>query len=67
MSNTAQTWTIIGGLAVVVGIIVGLQTFWIARSLDAIAGRLDRIDVRLDRIEDLLRGHEQRIARLEAR
>jgi hypothetical protein len=33
------------------GVIVGLQTFWIARSLDAIERRLDRFEARLDRID----------------
>jgi len=33
------------------GVIVGLQRFWIARSLDGIARRLDRFGTRFDRIE----------------
>jgi ABC-type branched-subunit amino acid transport system permease subunit len=41
MSNAVQTIAIIGGLGALIGLIVGIQTFWIARSLD----RLD-VDVR---------------------
>lgn len=59
MSNIAQTWTMIGATAAILGIVVGLQTFWISRALD-------RIEHRLDRIEDLLRDHDNRIAKLEA-
>ena len=45
----AQAATIIGTLTAV----IGLQTFWIARSLDAIERRcFDRFDTRLDRLED---------------
>jgi hypothetical protein len=48
----AQAATIIG---VVTGVI-GLQTFWIARSLDALRTEMhrgfDRIDARLDRIAE---------------
>jgi len=32
--------------------VIGLQTFWTARSLDAIERRLDRFRTRLDRLED---------------
>jgi hypothetical protein len=46
------------------GLIVGVQTFWIARSLD-------RIDARLDRFEDQmhrdLQAHTEAIAELRAR
>ena len=73
-----QTWTTIAAIAGV----IGLQSFWIARSLDAIARRFeqvdarfdriderfDRVDVRFDRVDDvLLRDHGERIARLEER
>ena len=44
----AQAATIIATLTAV----IGLQTFWIARSLDAIERRFDRFEARLDRIED---------------
>jgi hypothetical protein len=47
----AQAATIIATLTAVMGVIVGLQTFWIARSLDAIERRLDRFEARLDRID----------------
>ena len=47
----AQAATVIATLTAVMGVIVGLQTFWIARSLDAVERRLDRFDARLDRIE----------------
>jgi hypothetical protein len=46
-----QTATIIG----VITAVIGLQTFWIARALDALRGKMhrgfDRVDARLDRIE----------------
>lgn len=60
MSTVAQTWTIIGAVAALLTIVVGIQSFWIVRTLD-------RIDKRLDRIEDtFLRDHGERLARLEA-
>jgi hypothetical protein len=47
-----QTATIIGVLTAV----IGLQTFWIARALDALRSEMHRgfhrLDARLDRIED---------------
>ena len=52
---------LVAAVATVVVPLVGLQTFWIARSLD-------RLDRRLDRMEDkVLDEHAQRIARLEER
>ena len=49
-----QTATIIGALTGV----IGLETFWIARALDALRAEMhrnfDRVDNRLDRLE----GHE---------
>jgi hypothetical protein len=78
MSNAAQTIAILGGLVIVVGIVVSLQTFWIARSLDkvdAALGKLDakidtglaRLDTRLDELKtEIVRDHGERIARLEA-
>lgn len=64
----AQVGTIIGVLTAVVGLAVGLQSFWIARALDRIHMTLDRIDVRFDHVEGVvLRDHAERIARLEAR
>jgi hypothetical protein len=58
-------------VAAVVVPLVGVQTFWIARSLDglerSISRRLNLIEARLDRIEELLRHHGERIARLEER
>jgi hypothetical protein len=68
MSNASQTWTIIGGVVAFVGLLIGVQTFWIVRALDEIGKRLDRIDARLEHIEGTtLRGHGERIARLEAK
>ena len=66
-----QIWTTIGAMAG----IVGLQSFWIGRSLDEIRLRIDRVELRLDRIElrldrietSVLRDHGERIARLEER
>jgi hypothetical protein len=63
----SQVALIIGVLTSVVGA-VGLQSFWIARSLDRIHATLDRLDGRFDLIEGVvLRDHAERIARLEAR
>jgi hypothetical protein len=57
---------VLAAVAAVVVPLVGLQTFWIARSLDALGDslskRLDRIEARLDRLEPLA----ERVARLEA-
>lgn len=55
MSTTVGTITI---LAALIGL-MGIQTFWIVRSLD-------RIDARLDRIEGVLMAFGERITRLEA-
>jgi hypothetical protein len=79
MSNAAQTWAIIGGVTAVVGIVVGLQTFWVARSLDKLQDALTELGAKLGaeigdtrtevrEVKDvLLREHGQRIARLEER
>jgi hypothetical protein len=64
----AEAGVIIGVLTAVVGLAVGLQSFWIARALDRIHAALDRLDARFDHIEGVvLRDHAERIARLEAR
>jgi hypothetical protein len=64
----AQAATIIGVLTAVVGLAVGLQSFWIAHALDRVYGKLDRLDARFDHVEGVvLRDHAERIARLEAR
>lgn len=47
----AQAATIIGANTAVIGLAIGLQTFWIARALDDLGRRIDRVDVRLDRLE----------------
>ena len=47
----AQAATITATLTAVMGVIVGLQRFWIARSLDGIEQLLDRFGTRFDRIE----------------
>jgi hypothetical protein len=58
----AQTIAIIGTLAV----LIGIQSFWISRSLDRIDRTLERMDDRLRTIEtDVLKDHGERIARLE--
>jgi hypothetical protein len=63
----AQAAAIIGVLTAVVGLAVGLQSFWIAHALDRIHATLDRLDGRLDDVEGVvLRDHGERIARLEA-
>ena len=60
--------TIIGVLTAVVGLAVGLQSFWIAHALDRIHATLERLDARLSHMESVvLRDHSERIARLEAR
>jgi hypothetical protein len=43
----AQAVTIVAALTGV----IGLQTFWIARALDAIDRRLDRLEARLDQVQ----------------
>lgn len=43
----AQAATVIAAI----GGFLGLQSFWIARSLDALGQRLDRLEARLDRLE----------------
>jgi hypothetical protein len=57
---------VLAAVAAVVVPLIGLQTFWIARSLDALSDslskRLERIEARLDRLEPLA----ERVARLEA-
>lgn len=61
VSNTAQTLAIIGVVVTLMGVIVGIQSFWIARAFA-------RIEKRLDRIEDaFLQDIRGRIARLEGR
>ena len=53
----AQVATII---AAITGV-MGLQSFWVARALDALGQRLDRIEERVTRIEarlDRLEGRE---------
>ena len=78
MSTTASTITIIATTAGLLFAALGLQTFWIARSLDmlrdtfavrfeAIERRLDRIESRLDDMFRVLLEHGERIARLEER
>jgi len=51
----AQALTIIGANTAAVGLVIGLQAFWIARSLDALRSEMhrefDRVDKRLDRLE----------------
>jgi hypothetical protein len=51
----AQVVTIIASLTAVLGLVVGLQTFWVARELDAVRSEMrrgfDRVDARLDRLE----------------
>jgi hypothetical protein len=64
----SQVGTIIGVLTAVIGLAVGLQSFWIAHALDRIYTKLDRLDARFDHVEGVvLRDHAERIARLEAR
>jgi hypothetical protein len=54
VTTTVGTITILAALIA----FMGIQTFWVVRSLD-------RIDARLDRIEGLLMNFGERIARLE--
>ena len=51
----AQTGAVIGTLTAVIGVVVGLQSFWIARSFDVLRDEMhrgfDRLDARIDRLE----------------
>ncbi len=51
----AQAAVIVGALTAVMGLVVGLQTFWIARALDTLRDEMhrgfDRLDSRIDRLE----------------
>jgi hypothetical protein len=51
----AEAAAIIGALTAVIGLVSGLQSFWIARSLDALRSEMhrgfDRVEARLDRLE----------------
>jgi hypothetical protein len=59
----AQAATIVSALAA----FTGVQALWISRALDRVCAALDRIETRFDRVENVvLRGHGERIARLEA-
>jgi hypothetical protein len=64
--NSMGFLEVLAAVAAIVVPLVGLQTFWIARSLDglesSIGRRLDRIEARFDRLELLA----ERVARLEA-
>jgi hypothetical protein len=54
----AQAATIIGATTAILGIVIGLQTFWISHALDTLRDEMrrnfDRVEKRLDRLE----GHE---------
>jgi hypothetical protein len=51
----AQAAAIIGANTAIVGLVVGLQTFWISPALDALRIEMhrgfDRVETRLDRLE----------------
>lgn len=58
----AQAAAVIGVLTAVIGVVIGLQSFWIARSFDALRSemyrgfdavdrRFDAVELRLDRLE----------------
>jgi hypothetical protein len=51
----AEAAAIIGALTAVIGLVIGLQSFWIARSLDALRREMhrgfDRVDARFERVE----------------
>jgi hypothetical protein len=57
-------WAQVGTIIAAFTGVIGLQTFWVARSLDALRSEMhrgfDRVEVRLDRLED-------RVTRLESR
>ena len=73
MSNTAQTWTILGAGVALLGLVIGLQTYWVARSLDRLEARVDRLEAAILALHDdvrqvkdlLLRDYGERLARLE--
>jgi hypothetical protein len=47
--------TVVAANTAVIGLVVGLQSFWIARSFDALRDEMhrgfDRLDARIDRLE----------------
>jgi hypothetical protein len=47
--------TVVGANTAVIALVVGLQSFWIARSIDTLRDEMyrgfDRIEARLDRLE----------------
>jgi hypothetical protein len=51
----AQAAAIVGALTAVMGLLIGLQTFWIARVLDTLRDEMhrgfDRLETRMERLE----------------
>jgi hypothetical protein len=61
----AQAAATVGALTAVMGLVIGVQTFWIARALDMLRDEMQRgfaaVDRRFERVErhlDRLEGHE---------
>jgi uncharacterized protein YoxC len=46
--STGATIAVLAIMTTVIVAVIGLQTFWISRSLDRLEGSLDRLDTRLD-------------------
>ena len=57
-------WAQVGTIIAAFTAVIGLQTFWVARSLDALRSEMhrgfDRVEVRLDRLEDRVTSLESR-------
>ena len=53
--DVRMEWAQVGAIIAVMTAVIGLQSFWIARALDALRSEMhrgfDRVDVRFDRLE----------------
>jgi hypothetical protein len=68
MSNLAQTITVIGTMLVLIATVVGIQTFWISRSISKVEDGLAKVNKTLDEMKtEIVRDHGERIAKLEER
>jgi hypothetical protein len=63
VSNTASTISILIGLAV----LLGIQAFWIARSLDALGKRVDDLHADVRELRSSIGAIDRRLARIEGR
>lgn len=67
VSNTAAVLTIIGGNAAFTALVVGVQSLWIGRALDAMGERIGRVEDALQRVETKVGDQGERLARIEGR